>query len=48
MISLLQDLHIEATVDASAEPEALKTYAQWCREQKENDGHPHRNVHSEF
>ena len=33
MISLLQDLHTEATADASAELEAFKTYARWCKEQ---------------
>ena len=33
MISLLQDVHTEATADASAELEAFKTYVQWCKEQ---------------
>ena len=48
VIGLLKDLHTEVTADASAELEAFKTYAQWCNEQAQDDGHPHRNVRSVF
>ena len=48
VIGLLRDLHTEATTNASAELEAFKTYAQWCKVQAQDDGHQHRNVRSGF
>ena len=48
VIGLLQDLHNETTADDSAKLEAFKTYAQWCKEQAQDDGHQHRNVLSGF
>ena len=39
VIDLLQDLHTKVTADAAAEVQAFNAYAEWCKEQAQDDGH---------
>merc|ERR1719414_2422993 len=39
VIGLLQDLHSKVTADAAAEVEAFNAYAEWCKDQAQDDGH---------
>ena len=39
VIGLLQDLHTKVTADAAAEVEAFNAYAEWCKDQAQDDGH---------
>eukprot|EP00450_Noctiluca_scintillans_P037561 CAMPEP_0194549592 /NCGR_PEP_ID=MMETSP0253-20130528/95285_1 /TAXON_ID=2966 /ORGANISM="Noctiluca scintillans" /LENGTH=308 /DNA_ID=CAMNT_0039397023 /DNA_START=76 /DNA_END=1000 /DNA_ORIENTATION=- len=44
VIGLLQDLHNEVTGDAAAEVKAFNAYAEWCKEQAQDDGHQHETL----
>jgi len=44
VIGLLEDLHSKVTGDAAAELEAFNAYAEWCKEQAQDDGHQHETL----
>ena len=48
MIGLLEDLHTKATGDAAAELEAFNAYAEWCKEQAQDDGHQHETLSADI
>jgi len=48
VIGLLQDLHTKVTGDAAAELEAFNAYAEWCKEQAQDDGHQHETLSADI